>query len=292
MGLDASGATLLLECARNGVAFGRTLMIGRQNFFVGRKEWKKLLRRARKPVPEAWSSLDCFLGAHAEPFFQALGATQVNSLDATDYEGADRIHDLNQPVPPSWRETYDAVFDGGSLEHVFQFPTALNNVLQLVRPGGHYLAYTPANNYCGHGFYQFSPELIWRVFNPANGFELERLVAVEFGWRVRMFSIRDPREVGERICLMNRAQVLLFVCARKTGPTPELFGEVMQSDYTATWKDAAGAGKADAGKGSAHQLLETAPALARFLERAYHRFLNRRYRFANHAAFQPHRPQY
>ncbi|HAV63651.1 MAG TPA: hypothetical protein DCY13_14950, partial [Verrucomicrobiales bacterium] len=157
MGIDAHGAALMLERARNGVRFDQTLMIGRQNFFVGRAEWRRLLARARSPVPQAWQQLECFHGAFAEPFFRALGATAVHSLDATAYEGAERIHDLNQPIPSDWHGQYEAVFDGGSLEHVFQYPRALLNCLQLVKPGGHLLAYTPANNYCGHGFYQFSP---------------------------------------------------------------------------------------------------------------------------------------
>jgi SAM-dependent methyltransferase len=269
-------------------------MIGRQNFFVGRREWRRVLDRARQPVPAAWSALDCFQGAHAEPFFQALGATTVNSLDATDYEGADRIHDLNQPIPPDWRESYDVVFDGGSLEHVFQFPTALLNALQLVKTGGRFIAYTPANNYFGHGFYQFSPELWWRALGGETGFAIEKMVAVEFGWRVRMFEINDPAKVGGRISLVNRALVLLFVCARKTGPTPESFGPVMQSDYSATWNRGKRETSAPAAGSSnwRHRLLEAAPGVARFLERTHYRLIDRRNRFANTAAFTPCRPEF
>lgn len=293
MGIDAHGAAWLLDRARSGVKFGRTLMIGRQNFFVGRREWQRVLARARPAVPAAWSALNCFHGAPAEPFFHALGATAVNSLDATNYEGADRLHDLNQPVPRDWRETYDVVFDGGSLEHVFQFPTALNNCLQLVKPDGHFIAYTPANNFFGHGFYQFSPELWWRTLNDRAGFQLEKMVAVEFGWRVRMFEVNDPAKVGGRVSLLNRAYVLLFLCARKIGPTPETFGPVMQSDYSATWQ----AGKtapppAPPAVGWPHKLLEAAPSLARFLERTHQRWFNRRLKFSNTAAFKPCRPDY
>lgn len=297
MGLDANGAALILECAREGVSFEQTLMIGRQNFFVGRSEWRQVLARAKAPTPPEWNDLDCFFGGYAEPFFKSVGAESVQSLDATDYEGADFIQDLNQPVPKERRESFDIVFDGGSLEHVFQFPSALLNCLQLVKPGGHFLAYTPANNYCGHGFYQFSPELVYRALNQEMGFKVKRLIAVEFGWRVRMFAINDPADVGSRISLMNRAQVLLFVCAQKTGPTPDSFGPVMQSDYSATWKSSADATPErepvkNRQTSSAHRLLETAPRLARFLERAYHRWLDRQYQFSNHAAFTPHRPNY
>jgi SAM-dependent methyltransferase len=268
-------------------------MIGRQNFFVGRREWQRVLARARHPLPAAWSALDCFHGAHAEPFFKALGATTVNSLDATSYEGADRLHDLNQPIPADWRETCDVVFDGGSLEHVFQFPTALLNCLQLVRPGGRFIAYTPANNYFGHGFYQFSPELWWRTLGDATGFQIEKMVAVEFGWRVRMFEVNDPERVGGRISLMNRAYVLLCICARKIGPTPDTFGPVMQSDYSATWEAGKPAPTAAASRtGWQHRLLEAAPGLARFFERTHQRWFNRRLKFATPAAFTPCQPDY
>jgi hypothetical protein len=295
MGIDAHGAAWLLDRARSGVSFERTLMIGRQNFFVGRREWQRLLARARQPVPPAWRSLDCPAGAPAEPFFHSLGATEVRSLDAAAYEGADLIHDLNQPVPPDWRETRDVVFDGGSLEHVFQFPTALLNCLKLVKPGGRFIAYTPANNYFGHGFYQFSPELWWRALDQAAGFAIEMLVAVEFGWRVRMFEISDPAKVGGRVSLLNRAHVLLFVCARKTGPTPESFGPVMQSDYSAAWKAKAAqpaTTAAAAAAGWRHRLLEAAPGLARFLERTHQRWCERTLSFRNRAAFTPCRPAY
>ena len=294
MGIDAHGAAWLLDRARSGVKFDRTLMIGRQNFFVGRREWQRVLARANQPLPAAWSALDCFHGAHAEPFFKALGAATVNSLDATNYEGADRLHDLNLPVPAAWRESCDVVFDGGSLEHVFQFPTALLNCLHLVKSGGHFIAYTPANNYFGHGFYQFSPELWWRALNEQTGFKIERMVAVEFGGRVRMFEVNDPAAVGGRVSLLNRAYVLLFVCARKIGPTPESFGPVMQSDYSATWKQGGQQRPAAAPQGISwqHRLLEAAPGFARFLERAHLRWCNRQVRFSNRAAFTPCQPNY
>jgi len=36
--------------------------------------------------------------------------------------------------------------------------------------------HTPASNLCGHGFYQFSPELFYRALNATNGFEVERMI--------------------------------------------------------------------------------------------------------------------
>ncbi len=45
--------------------------------------------------------------------------------------------------------------------------------------GGHFISVTFANNFLGHGFHQFSPELYFRVFCPANGFEVESLMLCE-----------------------------------------------------------------------------------------------------------------
>ncbi|MCA1572803.1 MAG: hypothetical protein LC798_21415 [Chloroflexi bacterium] len=42
------------------------------------------------------------------------------------------------------------VLDGGTLEHVFDYPTALRGALDAVRLGGHFIAVTPANGWCGH----------------------------------------------------------------------------------------------------------------------------------------------
>ena len=71
------------------------------------------------------------------------------------------------------------MLDSGSLEHVFNFPIAIANCMALTEVGGHFVAITPANNWCGHGFYQFSPELFYRVLCAENGFRVERMIVAE-----------------------------------------------------------------------------------------------------------------
>lgn len=102
-------------------------------------------------------------------------------MDASKYEGASVVQDLNQPVPDSLKERFDAIFDGGTLEHVFNIPAALKNCMEMTKVGGRFYMHTCANNLCGHGFYQFSPELFYRVFSEQNGFEVERMVIHPLG---------------------------------------------------------------------------------------------------------------
>ena len=47
--------------------------------------------------------------------------------------------------------------------------------MKMVKSGGSLFITTVANNLCGHGFYQFSPELDVRIFTAENGFELGKV---------------------------------------------------------------------------------------------------------------------
>src|SRR5262245_17063410 len=62
---------------------------------------------------------------HARIFFRMLGLDGYDDLDFADFESPTLIHDLNQPVPGTWRSAYGLVVDGGTLEHVFDVRAAL-----------------------------------------------------------------------------------------------------------------------------------------------------------------------
>lgn len=156
----------------------------------------------------------------------------VDSVDFSDYEQASIVLDLNLPVPSHLAERFDAVWDGGTLEHIFDFPTALANALKMVRVGGHFMARTPANNQCGHGFYQFSPELFYRVLCAQNGFSVERMYIKS---RNKFYHVKDPQLAGGRVELLDCAEAMLVIDARKIAPTPDRLTIPQQSDYAATW---------------------------------------------------------
>jgi hypothetical protein len=172
-------------------------------------------------------------------------------MDISDYEGANVIHDLNEPVPGELHERYDVVFDGGSLEHVFDVPTALGNYMKMVRPGGHLIIETMANNHCGHGFYQFSPELFFRALSEENGYQVERVHLagedIDFDTRVPgigvpvdlarpgRYSVADPAHVGGRVLLRNSHGTIILVQARRTRSGQVFRRPPLQSDYQPMW---------------------------------------------------------
>jgi hypothetical protein len=252
-------AKFLIETRLSGASFERTLTLGRQSLFVTPRQMAGLLS-GYEPWPLSISKESLMAGSYdppslpnewfADTLLRGLGASEIEVMDASPFEGATILHDLNDPVPGELHERFDVVLDGGSLEHVFNYPVALKSAMEMVREGGHLVLITPANNFFGHGFYQLSPELFYGVLNADNGFTIERMVATEedldwttfFGRRLRVetsgpwYEVRDPREVGDRVQLVNDRPVFLYVSARRSEIRPVLRKHPVQADYEVAWE--------------------------------------------------------
>lgn len=236
MAIDSETARLFLAARKAGVAFGRMLMLGRQNILLRPSETQALFRQYELKPDERLLAPEAYVKPpFAEPFFESLGATCCEALDFSPYEGAALVHDLNEPLPAEHVEKYDLVFDGGTLEHVFNFPQALHNAMQLVKPSGWYAGFTGGNNWFGHGFYQFSPELYYRAFSRANGFSKCAVFLVPEGLRLKWYLVQDPARLRTRTNLINSVRTPLLVLARKAAPTPAKL-RLQQSDYAPYWE--------------------------------------------------------
>lgn len=253
MAIMESTARFLIDSKKAGVCFDHTVTLGRVNLYESPFVLEKLLRSAGL-VPDDLSPADVH-GAlaqdpyYADPFLSFLGTKRLSTLDVSDYEGADVLHDMNSPIPESLHEQFDTLFDSGTLEHVFRVDTALKNCMEMVKVGGHALITVPANNYCGHGFYQFSPELFYRVFTPKNGYEIEQVTLFETdvvwprllgryfvsGIHGRAFDVTDPNSVRQRILLVNNRPVMIQVRARRTRRAAIFATVPQQSDYMTLW---------------------------------------------------------
>ncbi|MFO1267938.1 MAG: methyltransferase domain-containing protein [Rubrivivax sp.] len=222
MGIERNAAALLLKMRSGGVKFGRVLTLGRQNIHLELDEYQRALRQLGRAPAAA-------LPTYADELLLAMGAESVDSMDASGYEEATLTHDLNRATPADWNERFDLVFDGGTLEHVFDFPTAIKNCMRMVRPGGRFVSVTIPNNWCGHGFYQFSPELFFRVFSADNGFSIQEMYVAELDGAA--YAVKDPATVGGRVELCNTRPVYLLVHARREA-VREIFARTpQQSDY-------------------------------------------------------------
>jgi len=239
MGFDINGVRFLLAARSAGVSFERTAMIGRQRMHLFPPALEGLL--GNSGYPDAAGIAESLLkeaDGFAEPFLQLLGAASISSFDASTYESATDICDMNEPIPSGYREKFTVVIDGGSLEHVFNFPVAVKNCMEMVETGGHFLGITPANNFMGHGFYQFSPELYFRVFTGVNGFRIDHVYIFEDIPDAQWVRLTDPDILGKRVEMVNSKPAYLLVQARKTASRPVFAVTPQQSDYSAAWKKA------------------------------------------------------
>lgn len=231
---------MLLDASRAGLPMDKVLTIGRQALFLHPSE----LRQIRKVCPGALPNYRW--GEYADRFFaECLHAREIKSLDYSSYEGADVLHDLNKPIPDSWYGKYDVVIEAGTLEHIFNFPVAVANLMKMTVVGGTMFFSMVANNLCGHGFYQFSPELVFRVFSPENGFRIGKVFAAEAEYpgveltpASDLFEVVDPAEVRERVGLLTRRPVILFFDSVKIADKPLFSASPIQSDYAAAWTKA------------------------------------------------------
>lgn len=237
MGLDIQSLRLVLIARRFGAAFDRVVTLGRQDLLLTAPQIMATCRQFGVPMQEheavAIANTD---DRFSEPLFHKLGASKVDSIDASDFEGATIVHDLNRPVPDALRGKYELVIDGGTLEHVFDFPTALRGCLELPKLGGHFVMLSPANNQMGHGLYQFSPDLFYRVLSEENGYELLSLFLIPGFSEGKWFTIRDPAVVGERIGQNSgMAELSIGAIAKRTKLVPLFSTPPQQSDYAQEW---------------------------------------------------------
>ncbi|MHB0972740.1 MAG: hypothetical protein ACYC0P_00665 [Thiobacillus sp.] len=219
--------------------FTKSMMIGRQELHLSRREMSRLLKACHVPTrPGDVERIFSASGPYADEYLRFIGSEAVDSTDYSGHEGATHVHDMNQPIPDSVKNWYSVVIDGGSLEHIFNLPIALRNCMEMTAVGGHFISITPANNFLGHGFYQFSPELFFSALSEENGFEIVRVIAFENRRNARWFAAKDPRVIGRRVTLCNSTPTYLLVLARRIAERPIFAKPPQQSDYLAQWEGA------------------------------------------------------
>jgi len=233
MGLDVAVIQLLC-CAKSiGVDFSDTLMIGRQTINDDTSAFAAALSAIGISKDDISGIRQ---GEYGEPLFGLLGARQIYSLDASDYEQATYICDLNQPCPEHLLQKFSTVLDGGVLEHVFNLPQALKNCMEMVRVGGHFIQVTVANNYMGHGFWQLSPEAVYRVFSRENGFSIKVVFLREGVTGGAWYQVTDPAICGGRVELVNYRPTYICTIAQRLSDEKVFAVWPQQSDYVEMWE--------------------------------------------------------
>lgn len=225
MAIDIHPLNFLRYIKKNKGDFGKVATIGRQRLFIPEKQMKIFFdpNFIYKNDEEKYCE---------KMLLNYFGASEINSYDYSDFEGATDILDLNLPFKGN--KKYDTIIDVGTLEHIFNIPQALENLSNMCNINGQIILVLPANSTCGHGFYQFSPELFFTLFSPENGFGETEIFLADMTNEKKWWRIDQPKS-GERVEIQSHNQVLIL-CRTKKINQNVVFKRIQQSDYLDLWK--------------------------------------------------------
>ena len=163
---------------------------------------------------------------HAKTMFQAMGIEGYLDMDKFDSDNPAVQHDLNDPIPEDLKSRFGMVFDGGTIEHIFDVRQVMGNIVDMLRPGGcvvHLCSFS-----IDHGFYGLSPVLFYDYYG-ANGFDEFECYALEIDLSdvTRTYANRRrciTYEYGMSLdgVLDTSKEILIFFAARKHVSVPQL----------------------------------------------------------------------
>lgn len=163
---------------------------------------------------------------HARTMFEAFGVTEYLDMDKFDSDRPAVLHDLNNPITDELESRFGMVFDGGTIEHIFDVRQVMENIVGMLRQGGcvvHLCSFA-----IDHGFYGFSPVLFYDYYG-ANGFgEFEcYLMELDLSDVTRTYASQHrciTYEYGMELdgVLDTSKEILIFFAARKQASLTEL----------------------------------------------------------------------
>jgi len=174
MGIGVQAAQILCKHYKDNHILpnnAKCIMLGRHNIYIRTQNQKNIIISSFPHI-----AIDSLSG-YAEQFFENIGFTTVDSIDLTDFEGANQLYNLSLPLSTqnanSIEKKYDVVFDLGTSEHVFSIASSIKNSLFMLKNGGELIMSLPMTGFTDHGFFQLSPCFYYALNN--NILELDRL---------------------------------------------------------------------------------------------------------------------
>ncbi|MEZ5777531.1 MAG: hypothetical protein R3E44_04130 [Paracoccaceae bacterium] len=230
MGISINIATHMARCAPFVAGKAEGIMLGRQKMHF-REGWKpRLIRDLAAMGIEAKTEQLFQEDGFCESFLNTIGWPPLKSLDFSGIEGAEFIHDLSDPVGDDLKNRFDVIYDGGTTEHVFDIGMAFRNVHAMLREGGVFLSCVGTDGWFGHGFYQVGPDIPWRYWGAALGYEVLGV------WTFPRAARHEPTAIPDPTCTPRGATrsfdlpQFLFYAVRK-GAEPAEKRPVIQSHY-------------------------------------------------------------
>jgi len=179
MAITKAAASLLFELKTTQTIGGTICQLGRQTILVSTDKIRKVAKdfgfdskATNEELPWTGNADDVYL-------FETLGYDKVESIDADGFENATYVMDFNMEVPEEFHNRFDAIYDGGTIEHIYNMPQVMKNIHKMLKPGGLVMHLSPSNNHVDHGFYMFCPTFFYDYYT-SNGYKIVRSNLFEY----------------------------------------------------------------------------------------------------------------
>jgi SAM-dependent methyltransferase len=238
MAISKAAAALLFELKTTQVLAGTVCQLGKQTILVSADKINQVAEKFGFQAESSAEELPWTGNADDSFLFKLLGFDKVDSIDAEDFENATYVFDLNSELPESLHNCFDAIYDGGTMEHIFNLPQVLKNIHKMLKPGGLIMHLSPSNNHIDHGFYMFSPTFHYDYYS-SNNYKVIRSNIVEYS--PNPFNTKWKIYNYESLCLEHLAfggwdssMLLVWFVAQKTeASTDNIFPQ--QARYVSVW---------------------------------------------------------
>ena len=154
MGIEYNIAQMVVHEHIRRPINGSVLLLGRQTMSFTPADAIDMIRSSGLSIPERTIEIDHQTLRSVEgefirddEFFRLLGVSDFRALDHSDFEGADLIHDLNEPVPEELCGIADFILDGSTLDNVWDPATAVRNVARMLKPHGRFISINMGSNH-------------------------------------------------------------------------------------------------------------------------------------------------
>jgi hypothetical protein len=207
MGLTAKNLKYILRVRKKYGIKGPILTFGNQDIYSTKEDVMKWIEEIGLPlkVPSTiyYSTSkevikinkEALNYIHAKTFFEFLDIPQDQyyDIDKFPFDKPVILHDLEKPFDAHYHNFFNFVVDSGTMEHIFDVKSVMNNIVQITKVGGYVLQLIPAQNFLNHGFYQFSPTFFYDFYT-SNGFEIVESYVIEMQGNVDRFHKYDQEK--------------------------------------------------------------------------------------------------
>lgn len=182
MGLLPSGLKLIIKLHQKYDFKGPVLTLGNQEIWATYEDLKKCFKKSKQSfkIPKKIVKHTSYMFdqsqvltdfardfVHAKIFFEMLGIAKYYDMDNSDNDRPTFQWDLNLPISTKYHQKFSLIFDGGTIEHIFDIKQVMTNIVKMLKMNGHIIHLSSFS--MDHGFYGLSPTFFYDFYRQ-NGF--------------------------------------------------------------------------------------------------------------------------